>query len=286
MSAAMSDAFADLLERFRVTVAGRPDEIPLARAALLVAEAETPGLDIDRYEAQLDLWGRELAARALPAGSPEARLDAANELLFNELGFGGNEEHYADPRNLLLHEVMERRSGIPVSLAILAVDICQRAGLQVRAVGLPGHVVTRMEIEDEEPLFSDVFRGGERRSVEQLQQIVRSIYGARTPFREHFLDPLTPRQVLQRLLHNLKGRALQRGDEEQAERAIELLLTLFPWDLDEVRDRGRLQERAGNYAVALPDLEAYVRFRPEAPDAATITEAVHSLRRHIAAETA
>ncbi len=286
MSAAMSDAFADLLERFRVTVAGRPDDVPLARAALLVAQAEAPGLDVDRYEAQLDQWGRDLAARALPAGSPEGRLDAANDLLFNELGFRGNEDHYADPRNLLLHEVIERRTGIPVSLAIVAVDICQRAGLDLHAVGLPGHVVTRLQTEDEEPLFSDVFRGGARRSVEQLQQIVRSIYGARTPFREHFLDPLTPRQVLQRLLHNLKGRALQRGDEAQAERAIELLLTLSPWDLDEVRDRGRLQERAGNYAVALPDLESYVRFRPEAPDAATITEAVRSLRRHISAETA
>ena len=286
MTSPLSDHFSDLLERFRVTVAGRPEEIPLARAALLIAQAEAPGLDVDRYEAQLDEWGRELAARVLPAGGPEERLDAANDLLFNELGFRGNEDHYADPRNLLLHEVIERRTGIPISLAILAVDICQRAGLELRAVGLPGHVVTRLDVEDGEPLFSDVFRGGARRSVEQLQQIVRSIYGARTPFRDYFLDPLTPRQVLQRLLHNLKGRALQRGDEAQAERAIELLLTLAPWDLDELRDRGRLQERAGNYAAALPDLEAYVRFRPEAPDAATITEAVRSLRRHLAAETA
>ncbi|MYA20872.1 MAG: tetratricopeptide repeat protein [Chloroflexi bacterium] len=286
MSAAMSDAFAELLERFRVTVAGRPAEIPLARSALLIAAAEATGLDIDRYEAQLDEWGRELAARVLPAGGPEERLDAVNELLFDELGFRGNEEHYGDPRNLLLHEVIERRTGIPVSLAIVAVDLSQRAGLAMHAVGLPGHVVTRLDSEDSEPLFSDVFRGGARRSVEQLQQIVRSIYGSRTPFRDHFLDPLTPRQVLQRLLHNLKGRALQRGDEAQAERAIELLLTLAPWDLDELRDRGRLQERAGNYSAALPDLEAYVRFRPDAPDAATITEAVRSLRRHLAAETA
>lgn len=285
MTTELDPRFPDLIERFRLTVAGRPDDVPLARAALLIAQAGEPGLDVDRYEAQLDLWGRELAAGVLPAGGPEEQLDAVNTLLFHELGFEGNEDHYADPRNLLLHEVIERRTGIPVSLAIIAVDVGQRAGLAMRAVGLPGHVVTRLDSEDGKPLFSDVFRGGARRSVEQLEQIVRSIYGARTPFRDHFLDPLTPRQVLQRLLHNLKGRALQRGDEAQAERAIELLLTLFPWDLDETRDRGRLQERAGNYAAALPDLEAYVRFRPEAPDVATITEAVHSLRRHIAAET-
>lgn len=283
---AISAPFSELLERFRVTVAGKPGDAPLARAALLIARAETPGLDIDRYEAQLDEWARELAARTIPADGAEARLDAVNGLLFGELGFRGNEEHYADPRNLLLHEVLERRTGIPVSLAIVAVDVCQRAGLELRAVGLPGHVVTRLDDENGEPLFCDVFRGGARRSVEQLQQIVRSVYGARTPFRDHFLDPLTPRQVLQRLLHNLKGRALQRGDDAQAERAIELLLALFPWDLDEVRDRGRLRERAGDYAAALPDLEAYVRFRPDAPDHATISEAVHTLRRHLAAETA
>ena len=281
-------ALAELLERFRLTVAGKADEVPLARAALLIASAESPGVDVERYELQLDEWGRKLEARIHPATEPERRLQAVNELLFAELGFRGNEEQYSDPRNLLLNEVIERRTGIPVSLAIVAVEVCQRAGLDVRAVGLPGHVVTRMERGhggDGPPLFSDVFRAGAIRSVDDLRQIVRSIYGRRTPFREHFLDPLTPRQVLQRLLHNLKGGALRRGDEEQAERAIELLLTLSPWDLDEVRDRGRLRERAGDYAAALPDLETYVRYRPDARDAQTVTEAAQSLRRHINAET-
>ncbi len=280
--------FAELLERFRLTVAGKADEVPLARAALLIAEAESPGLDGERYEAQLDEWSRMLQARLHPAAEPEGRLEAANELLFGELGFQGNEEQYSDPRNLLLHEVIERRTWIPVSLAIVVVEVCQRAGLEVRAVGLPGHVVTRMERGDGvegPPLFSDVFRGGALRSVDDLRQIVRSIYGRRTPFREYFLEPLTPRQVLQRLLHNLKGGALRRGDEEQAERAIELLLTLSPWDLDEVRDRGRLRERTGDYGAALPDLETYVRYRPDARDAQTVTEAARSLRRHIKAET-
>ena len=206
-TAAMS-ALAELLERFRLTVAGKADEVPLARAALLIAAAESPGVDVERYELQLDEWGRKLEARIHPATEPERRLQAVNELLFAELGFRGNEEQYSDPRNLLLNEVIERRTGIPVSLAIVAVEVCQRAGLDVRAVGLPGHVVTRMERghgDDGPPLFSDVFRAGAIRSVDDLRQIVRSIYGRRTPFREHFLDPLTPRQVLQRLLHNLKG---------------------------------------------------------------------------------
>ena len=277
-------AFPDVLERFRVAIAGRASEVPLARAALLIAQAEAPGLDIDRYEATLQGYATTLQARIHPAAELEGRLDAANELLFQELGFHGNEDEYSDPRNLLLDQVLERRTGIPVTLAAVYSEVCQGVGLDVRAVGLPGHVIARLETDDE-PIFVDVFRGGVRLSVTDCQQIVRSIYGRRTPFRDHFLEPLTPRQLLQRLLHNLKAGALRRGDEARAERAIELLLTLAPWDLDEVRDRGRLHERLGDYAAALPDLEAYLRHRPDARDAQTISESICSLRRHINAET-
>ena len=125
-------------------------------------------------------------------------------------------------------------------------------------------MIARLETDDE-PIFVDVFRGGVRLSVTDCQQIVRSIYGRRTPFRDHFLEPLTPRQLLQRLLHNLKAGALRRGDEARAERAIELLLTLAPWDLDEVRDRGRLRERLGDHAAALPDLEGLSAAPPGRP---------------------
>ena len=284
MSATMRDSFANLLERFRVAVAGDKNNVPLAHAALLIAEAETPGLNLDRYDAQLDEWGRTLEKRLYPAAEPQGLLEVVNSMLFEELGFRGNQDEYSDPRNLLLNEVMDRRVGIPVSLAIIATDICQRAGVGLRAVGLPGHVVIRLDVEGKEPLFSDVFHGGAQRSIEDLQQIMRSIYGRQTPFKEYFLDPLTSRQILQRLLHNLKGGALRRGDEEQAERAIELLLIMFPWDLDEIRDRGRLRERSGNYAAALADLEIYVQFRPDARDTATVAEAAESLRRHISTE--
>lgn len=284
MSTAMKDSFSNLLEQFRTAVIGDENNVPLAHAALLIAEAETPGLNLDRYEAQLDEWGRLLKKRLYPAAEPESLVQVVNSMLFEELGFRGNEDEYSDPRNLLLNEVIERRVGIPISLAIIATDVCQRAGVDLRAVGLPGHVVTRLDIEGKSPLFIDVFHGGAQRSIEDLQQIVRSIYGRRTPFKEYFLDPLTPRQILQRLVHNLKGGALRRGDEEQAERAIELLLIMFPWDLDEIRDRGRLRERSGNYTAALADLETYVKFRPDARDTATVTEAAESLRRHINAE--
>ena len=274
-----------LTERFRTTVGERGGDVPLARAALVVAQGERPDLDIEGYEAQLRAWGQSLEARVHPAAEPLAQVEAANELLFGELGFSGNEEDYSDPRNLLLDQVVERRTGIPITLAIVYVEVCRAAGLDMRGVGMPGHVIVRnVARPDEETLFVDVFRNGALLTVADCERIVRSIYGSATPFREHFLDPATPRQLLQRLLHNLKATALRRGDEARAERAIELLLVLAPWDLDEMRDRGRLRERLGRYPEALADLETYLEYRPGARDAATIADTVRSLRRHAGAE--
>lgn len=274
-----------LAGHFRTALGEPGQDVALARAALVIAQGEQPGLDIDLYEAELRDWARRLEARVHPAAEPLAQVETANELLFGELGFRGNEQDYADPRNLLLDQVIERRTGIPITLAIIYVEVCRAAGLDMRGVGMPGHVIVRNAARpDEETLFVDVFREGALLTVADCERIVRSIYGSATPFRDHFLDPVTPRQMLQRLLYNLKANALRRGDEEQAERAIELLLMLAPWDVDEMRDRGRLRERLGRYAEALTDLETYLEYRPGARDAATIADTVRSLRRHAGAE--
>ncbi|MYE32851.1 MAG: tetratricopeptide repeat protein [Chloroflexi bacterium] len=274
-----------LAAQFRTALGEPGQDVALARAALVVAEGEQPGLDTDLFEAELRDWGRRLEARVHPAAEPLAQVEMANELLFGELGFRGNEQDYADPRNLLLDQVIERRTGIPITLAIVYVEVCRAAGLDMRGVGMPGHVIVRNAARpDEETLFVDVFREGALLTVADCERIVRSIYGSATPFRDHFLDPVTPRQMLQRLLYNLKANALRRGDEEQAERAIELLLVLAPWDVDEMRDRGRLRERLGRYAEALTDLETYLEYRPGARDVATIADTVRSLRRHAGAE--
>jgi regulator of sirC expression with transglutaminase-like and TPR domain len=131
----------------------------------------------------------------------------------------------------------------------------------------------------ETSLLVDPFHRGRELSEEECRQLVRSVFGRRTPFREHFLEPVTSRQLIQRLLHNLKAGYLQRADEDRAGRVIDLLLAMFPWDLDEVRDRGMLRERIGDYPAALEDLEQYVRYRAGARDIQTVSESVRSLRR-------
>ena len=283
--------FEDSLQQFRDTVAGPPDEVPLARAALLVAQSEYPHIDIDGYERRLQDMAETLTqqiARHPSRPRAKAMMQTVNQLLFRELGFRGNLSHYEDPRNLYLSDVLSERRGVPVTLAIVYAEVCQRAGLDVRPVGLPGHVVCRYTPDDPDDevdeLLIDVFNGGRVLTRSNCQELVRGAFGARVPFKEHYLSNLLPRQVIQRLLHNLKAGALQQGDEDRAARAIDFLLALYPWDLDEIRDRGMLRERLGELRSALTDLEQYVRYRPGARDIQTVAEAVRSLRRHAVSE--
>lgn len=288
------DGVAGTLDRFRELTSGPPDEVPLALPALLIASAERPEISIDACERRLQDMAETLAQRLRRDRdwqTPQRVVQTVNQLLFTELGFRGNDAHYNSPRNLDLSEVLAERTGIPVTLAIVYVEVCQRAGLDVSAVGLPSHVICRYRPPggdadsdpSDEGILVDVFNGGALLSVADCQRLVRRAFGGRAPFKPHYLSALTPRQLLQRLLHNLKAGYLQRGDEERAGRAMDFLLALFPWDLDEIRDRGMLRERMGDYPTALSDLEQYVQYRSGARDIQTVTETVRLLRRHASA---
>ncbi len=281
----------ETLERFREAVAGPADEVPIARAALLIAQAEYPSIDVDGYERRLQDMAETLTQQlGRQPFRPRARamIQTVNQLLFRELGFRGNADHYEDPRNLYLSDVLSERLGVPVTLAIVYAEVCQRAGLDVQPVGLPGHVICRYSPNDPtdeaDELLIDVFNGGRILTRHNCQELVRGAFGARVPFKDYYLENLLPRQVIQRLLHNLKAGALQQGDEERAARAIDFLLALYPWDLDEIRDRGMLRERLGELRSALTDLEQYVRYRAGARDIQTVAETVRSLRRHAVPE--
>ena len=280
------EAIHDRLARM---TGGPTDEVPLARSALLIAQSEYPAIDIETYERQLQSIAETLEEEL--RGKRESRSPmqvplAVNRLLYRELGFRGNDTAYDDPRNLYLNHVLDQRTGIPVTMAIVYSEICQRAGLDVRPVGLPGHVICRYQpagTEDgQDGLLLDVFNYGRILSERDCHVLVRNIFGSGERFRDHFLTSMTPRQVIQRLLHNLKVGYLRRGDEDRAARVIDLTLTLFPWDLDEIRDRGMLRERLGETSLAIEDLERYVSFRPGARDIQTVTETVRSLRRDAA----
>ncbi|MCK9487005.1 MAG: transglutaminase-like domain-containing protein [Dehalococcoidia bacterium] len=284
-------SFEDVLEQFREAVTGPAEEVPLARAALIAARAEYPDIDVDAYERRLQDIAETLEQHLGRSGvreHPRRTILTVNQLLYRELGFRGNTDHYDDSRNLYLNYVLSERRGIPVTMSIVYTEVCQRVGLDVQPVGLPGHVVCRYRPDgvevDADDLLLDVFSFGRLMTRRDCQILVRNIFGSRVEFKDHYLASLQPRQVLQRLLHNLKAGYLQRGDEDRAAKVIDLLLALYPWDLDEIRDRGMLRERLGDVAPALSDLEQYVQFRPGARDIQTVAETVKSLRRHVQGE--
>ena len=295
---AAASAFAATRDAFAAAVQGPPMEVPLVRCALLIAQAERPVLDVDAYEQRIDAIAEEAQNRLqVTEGDPlPRRAVPLHEFFFDELGFQGDDEHYGSLSTLLLSDVLDTRRGMPVTLALLYVEICRRAGLPADVVGLPGHVIARLGDPPQSPELSntygnsfessealalvDVFAGGRLLSTEDCRSIVHRIYGGRAALRPHTLTAITPRQTLQRIIANLQGRSLEEGNEERASRATELLLALFPWDLDGIRDRGMRHERLGRYAEAIPDLECYVRHRPAAPDTRTVAESLRTAHSH------
>ncbi len=299
-SAGGERAFQDACATFRTVTDGAPDDVPLARGALLIALAEHPDLDVHAYEQRIARISEEARRRlAATAGDPlPARAAPLHELLFDELGFHGDEQRSGSVEALLLSGVLDARRGMPVTLALLYAEVGRRAGLPTDVVGLPGHVIARLgappppgaepppEGSEEAAgdagttTLVDVFAGGRLLSATDCRAMVRRIYGGRTDASPHMLAAITARQVLQRMILTLKALALEEGDEERRGRALELQLALFPWDLDGIRERGLLRERSERYADAIPDLEAYVRHRPAAPDAHAVAEALRTARAH------
>ena len=297
-SAGGESAFQEACAAFRALTDGPPDDVPLARGALLIALAEQPGLDVGAYEQRIARIGEEARRRlAATVGDPlPARAAPLHELLFDELGFHGDEQRSGSVAGLLLSGVLDERRGMPVTLALLYAEVGRRAGLPTDVVGLPGHVIARLGAPPPpgaEPeggqegagdagatTLVDVFAGGRLLSAADCRTMVRSIYGGRTSASPHMLAAITARQVLQRMILTLKALAAEEGDDERRGRALELQLALFPWDLDGIRERGLLRERSERYAEAIPDLESYVRHRPAAPDAHAVAEALRTARAH------
>ena len=260
------DRFAELMARDEA-------EIDLARACLLIAEDAYPGLDIDGYLGEIERFAVRLRGRLPPGESAEERVVALNRFLFDELGFSGNADHYYDPRNSYLNEVIDRRTGIPITLSVLYMEIGRRIGLALEGVSFPGHFLVRLPMRGA-MLVLDPFSGGEAQSEadlrERLQRVIPEGAAGGVPVAElpldSFLEPATKRQILARLLRNLKG--IYRGSD-RTQRLLEVLnrtLIVAPDAHGDLRERGLLYQRLECYRAALKDLQDYSVLEPEAPD--------------------
>ncbi len=273
--------------------------------ALLLARIEYPTLDVRPYLNQLDAFGREAAlrlgaARDAPKTAP-ARVDperyasvlALNRFLFDELKFSGNTSHYQDPRNSFLNAVLDRRTGLPISLAVVYMEVARRAGLAIDGVNFPGHFLLRcpaaVEAGYPEDLIIDAFHGGAILSEDACRVLLRRHEGDDASLDRHLAAHATKRQILVRMLVNLKRLYVQMNSFPQARDATELLLAIEPAATHELRDRGLIAYHLNDYSSALRDLQAYLALTPSRPqddedrrDHERIVEHVKTLRRRVA----
>jgi len=248
-----------------------PDLLP---AALAIARVEYPALDATPYLQQIDRMGADARARIAGfADRPALAVRALNEFLFDELGFRGNRDRYDDPRNSFLNEVLERRTGIPITLAVIYIEVARRAGLIVEGVNFPGHFLLRVPFEitgapgsllpngEERLIIIDPFHGGASLSESDCRQLLREHVGDEAAFDTTLLEPATRLHIITRMLVNLKRLYVRMRSFPQARFVSDLLLTIDPSAISELRDRGLLAYHLEDFAAALRDLEAYLRIR-------------------------
>jgi regulator of sirC expression with transglutaminase-like and TPR domain len=263
-----------------IDMVARPeDEVDLARASLLVACDEYPQLEVDLYLQRLDTMADTVRGRL--GASPEAAIAGLNRVLFEEEGFRGNTREYYDPRNSFLNDVLDRRTGIPISLSTVYIAVGRRAGVDVHGVGLPGHFVVRVSAGGGDALV-DPFNGGTVLTPQDCQDRLDRIYGGRVRVAADMLAPCPPRSVLSRTVRNLKAIYLKADDQERALRTAELLVLLNPGAVEEVRDRGLVLAALECYALAATDLEAYVAAAPQAPETPQLRAKIAELRHKAA----
>jgi len=253
----------------------------LARACLLVAQDAYPDLDVERYLAMIEDLAQRLRERlpgaAAGRAAAEERVIALNELLFSELGFRGNADDYYDPRNSYLNDVLERRTGIPITLSVLYIEIGRRIGLALEGVSFPGHFLVQLRLRGG-TLVLDPFSGGAPLSEQELrtrlQRVIPEGAAADVPVAElpldQFLEPASNRQILARLLRNLKAIHRESDQPERLLAVLNRMLLVQPDAAAELRDRGLVYQRLECWRPALQDLTDYLQREPDAADVAEV----------------
>jgi len=263
-------------------ILARPDrQVDLAEAALLVAAEEYSQLDVRSYLVRLDEMGYALRQRLEEEPRPERAVMALNHYLFQEQGFRGNVEQYYDPRNSYLNEVLDRRTGIPITLSTVYMEVARRAGLEVEGVGLPGHFVVRIRTPLR-PLLVDPFHGGTLLTEKDCQDRLDRIFSGKVKLEAKMLEACRTKEMLERLLRNLKAIYLRDQDTDRALRVVDLIVRIQPGSAEDLRDRGILYAALDCYSLAARDLESYLSLAPRANDAEELA-ARAALLRHKAA---
>lgn len=257
--------------RFSAAVSVPDEQIDLGAAALLIAAQEYPQLALEPYLRRLDVLAERVNDRLANESAPLIVLQELTRILFEEEGLRGNEGAYYDPRNSFLNDVLERKLGIPISLGVVVLEVGRRLGLPLEGLGFPGHFLVRYRGEAVS-LLIDPFDAGRIRFEDQAQELLDRVYGGTVRVKPEFLQTIGRREIIERMLRNLKGIYLNAKDDFRALGIIELLLVLKPEARQEVRDRGIMLARIGRYDEAIEQLELYLDRAPGATDAPRVRD--------------
>ena len=266
--------------RFRALIEQPQGEVRLAEAALLIAQAEYPNLDVEAYLHRLDAMAGTIKQQLGLELEPRRIVATINAYLYNEQGFRGNLDDYYDSRNSFLNEVLDRKTGIPISLSVMYIEMARQVGLPITGVSLPGHVIVQYATQVD-TFWIDPFHDGTILTREDCTARLRQTYGHEVGWQDVFLTPVSDRDILRRMLHNLKGIYVQQRDYTRALGVVEWLLLVVPNLPFEVRDRGLLHHQLGNLEAAVDNLEHYLQLVDEAPDAPMITKYIDALRKQL-----
>ena len=264
---------------FRQAVERPEERIDLGRAALTIALTDYPDLDISSYLRRIDDLAVQVSERAGGEADIFRSVAALNYVLFKEQGFRGNRDDYYDPKNSFLNEVVDRKRGLPITLSILYMEVGQRIGIAIDGVGFPGHFLVKTK-SGREDIVIDPFNAGDVKSFEELQAMLDQIYGGRVPLHRDLLAALPKKQILKRMLGNLKAIYGRGAELVKLLGVLDRLIILDPGSVEDLRDRGAVYLRLDCHGQAKDDFETYLRLAPNADDSAAIREQLVELAKH------
>lgn len=257
------------------SLAGLDDgDVPLLGTALLIARDEYPSLDPRHYEAMVSHHVDQLRPRLEEIEPSPMRMMAINQYLFDELGYAGNQDEYHDPRNSYLNEVFERRLGIPISLAVVQIEVARRLGMPLDGVSFPGHFLVRLPVDDG-MLVMDPFNRGRPLDADELRERAQPhLAGASIDDQalHEILNPASHRAILVRMLRNLHAVYAEQDDWARTVRCADRILKLVPDNPDALRDRGLGYLRLQHLHGARNDLGRYLMLNPDAGDAQAVRD--------------
>jgi regulator of sirC expression with transglutaminase-like and TPR domain len=272
----------DTLEAVRYkffTITERPDEeIDLFDAALLIARTAYPRLDEAVYRRYLDDLTDRLRSRLDGVHRPVAMIEKLNRILFEEEHFQGNRNNYFDPDNSFINRVIDRKCGIPITLSLLYIRVGNGAGLNFSGIPLPGHFISALSYASGR-IFIDPFNGGGILSEKECRIMVRGRLGDTSPFDTRRLPSAGPKEILIRMLRNLKAIYLHTNEDMKAFEMLQWILTLAPDAANELRERGMIYEALGNTDRAVADYERYLELSPGAESERVIGPKIERLKR-------